>query len=147
MKNIIALSFLACVLTVSGCASPQIGAHGEQLVWIRSIRVMDGSVSPDSNATSIGSQAASMAVSSPGQAGVVGALFGIGVGLVGAKNSEGKLFIEYSPDKSRLFKTLVRKPWPSSNELQPQSWAILSSDADGRIILPCPGCEPVGMSN
>lgn len=148
LKKIIALSLIASMLLVSGCAgNPRIGQNGEQLVWIQHIRVMGGEWTADGNITSIGSQAASMATSSPIQAGLVGALIGIGIGMAGASEREGKIHIVYSPDGSRVGKTIYRKPWPGASELQPKTWAILSSDENGRMLLPCLGCEPVKESN
>lgn len=133
MKKIIALSILSSLLLIAGCAgNPRVGQHGENLVWIQSIQVIGG----DSNALYL-----------PSQGGIAGALVANTVGLVSNKANEGKIHIAYSPDGSRAGTILFRKPWVGASDLQPHTWAILSKDADGRILLPCGGCEPVSAQN
>lgn len=157
MKILNAILFMAIVLFASGCASinkQQFGQNGEPLVWIKQIQVIRPSMNPDGTAVSIGSQIASAALTSPIQAATVGALAGVGVGMAGSSNAEGQIHVLYfakDPGDGGVFLpgggTILRKPWNGSSELQAKTWAILSNDKDGRILLPCHGCKPVSPEN
>lgn len=159
MGKLIVILPLAAMLFASGCASvvtsaagkPQIGQHGEQLVWVKSIRHFGNDWKPDADAANIGSQVASISRSSSIEAGVVGALVGMAVGKAGAKNNEDKIQVFYfSKPPSGLqpsYPAIFRKQWPGSSELREGAWAILSNDEVGPILLPCDGCEPVVISD
>lgn len=153
-KTISAISFAAVLLLLSGCASmigkPQVGPHGEDLVWIGSVRYLGGESRPDSNVSSTVAQAASMATSSPMQAGLVGGVVSTVLSMGGTNKSEPKIQIFYWPTSQTVlrpsFPQLYRKPWPGASGLEAKSWAILSRDEIGPILLPCPGCKPVNES-
>lgn len=154
LKKIIAFLLIASMLLLSGCASmskPQVGSHGEQLVWIGVMKIHGGETQPDSNVASIGAQVASMGTSSPVQAGLVGGLLSVALSMGGSNKVEPRLQILYWPTANTSagfsYPQIYRKPWPGSSELKAKSWAILSSDEKGPLLLPCGGCEPVKQSD
>lgn len=144
-------ALIAIVSTLAGCASsmqPRAGENGEKLVFVKSIK---GVWLPDG-----GGALAGQAVSGPLAGGAnpvaAGAVGGV-VGLLVQAIRGPEVLVEVNdygtgkrPSGASLVsgKTLQRKPWPGIERLAPGTWAILSTDEDGEIVIACPSeCQPI----
>jgi len=134
---------------MGGCAhllSYQKNDAGQEVVWIHSIH-WERSSSSASGAGAGFSHAAGMF--GVGLAAHIAAdLVGRGVSKVVDKAEvPGKVLISFYPDVPRPFMVGGaigwRDAWPGAEQLLPKTWAILSRDEKGMILLPCPEeCAP-----
>ena len=133
MKSFITALLLSLTLLLTGCVgNPQVSEKGEQIVWISSIKI-------------IGNDGVEVVV--PLNASIASTLVASVLGTMAHNANAGKYYIGYSPDHSRVGKIIFRSPWPGAEELKPNTWAILSEDKNGRILLPCNGCKPADAVN
>ncbi len=136
---------IAAAFALSGCAvfTPREGPGGEKLVYLKSIKRVGGEFSMSRND---GAFTSVFGVVGPVGA-VVGTAADVVFGTAAASLQKPVLEVEYTnhddtkADKEgrRIFDLdFIRRPaWEGSEKLYPKSWVILTSDKDGKLLLPC----------
>lgn len=155
MRQMFVLGMFAVVFGVSGCASfaPKAGANGEKLVFVKNIRFEGGGQPRFNNGGEIGG---AIGAQQGGMGGAVagGMLQGL-VAMTVTAFQDRRAVVDFSDFDPAEFKgefkwfpggggTIRRIPWAGVERLQIRTWAILSRDDQGDIVIPCETpCAPV----
>ncbi|MQY51284.1 hypothetical protein [Rhodocyclus gracilis] len=143
---------IAAAVALSGCSmfTPREGPGGEKLVYLKSIKRTGGEFSMSRND---GVLTSVFGVVGPAGA-AVGAAADVVFGTAAASLQEPAIDVFYANhddtladmEGRRFFGAdfFSRPAWEGSEKLYPKSWVILTSDKDGKLLLPCETpCLPV----